>query len=160
MKTLYKIVMFFLIFPFVVLAINSLGVFDNTFYSDAEFSELQSQDNAVSAFGYLFTPEGGYEIDLGFYKTTVNELDIGIIVSIFVVGGAAIGVFTHSWTPVVVLMIGVFMWSLIGKSQSFFNKLFFSWDVQALTYIGIMFGVVIVAFVFITIVEAPAQGRS
>lgn len=159
MKTLYKAMMIFGIFPIVVLMVNSMGIFDesSTFYSDVEVnSEFNIQGNpAETVFTNLFAPSraiGG--------RSVISIVAIVIIIS--TVGGIGAYLTHGSFTPILVAIIGYSFANMVMKSYGFFSKLFnnTSWNSGAMTYLGLCIGVVLVILIAITIVETPSHGRS
>lgn len=155
MKKLYKIMMFLILFQFSVVIVNALEVFpsENTFYSDAETKSIRELDDPVDALAYFF--ELPDIPGLSAFQTTFT---FGMLVTIFLVIGAAIARATHSWAPVIVVIIASSFVPMLTKSLGFFNKLLYNWDNAALMYLGLTLGVGIVILAVITILETPTHG--
>lgn len=154
MKAIYKIILFFAIFQLVVVLVNIIDVFPTTLYTDSETEDLRGAKGPLGVLNYLFSvPEipglGGY-----------TTFTFGMIAFLFLVVGAAIARATHSWTPVIVVMICTTFVPMLTNSYNFFNKMFTNWNNLTLVYLGLIFGVGIVIIVLITIAETPTHGRS
>ena len=161
MKLVYKIMIFMIIFPIVVLMINSLNVFPYTFYSDEEVPYSITQDSSpADLLAIMLVPSGVLEGMNAVGDDGATYVTVGIIVAIFAGIGSAVAVFTKSYAPIIIAFVGLNFYNLISKSFGLFRKIFMNWESTALMYLGLAVGIIIVAIVIITIMEIPAQGRS
>lgn len=155
MKKIYKIMIFLVLFQFSVVIVNALEVFpsENTFYSDAETRSIRELDSPTDALSYFFELPG--IPGLSALQTTFT---FGMLVILFLSIGAAIARATHSWSPVIVVIIATSFVPMLMKSLGFFNKMLYNWNNQALMYLGLTLGVGIIILVVITILETPTHG--
>lgn len=154
MKLLYKIILFFAFFQMMVLIINSLGVFPHTLYDDMETSKYDF-DSPEEIFGYLFLPNG--EV-LGISYDEPSGWTVAAIVLIFVGIGSAFAWATHSWTPVIITLLGISFFPMLINSLGFFNKILFERQVVALEYMALLIGLGIVLIIIFSIIETPTHG--
>lgn len=152
MKNLYKIILFFAIFQMAVVIVGATNVFPYTLYSDVETAELRAIDNPTDFLAYFFEPPDIFGLS--------GTFTFAMFITVFFTLGAAAAWATHSWTPVVVAFLATSFVPMMMKSFKFFNKLFYTWDVSAVTYLGLCIAIGIVIIAVITIVETPAQGAS
>lgn len=153
MKKLFKLIIFLVVFQFAVIIINATSVFPNTLYSDTETEELRNLANPIDVIPYLFAiPE------IPGLSYLQSQFTFGMLVTIFLVLGAAIARATHSWSPVIIVIIATSFVPMITKSLKFFNKLFYNWDSLTLSYMAICLGVGILLLALITILETPTHG--
>lgn len=152
MKRLYKVVLFFAVLHLVVIMISLLNIFPSTLYSDAEINTLRENvgTDPLSIFSYLFAP------DTNIWGS--NTISVSAIITAFAVGGTAIAVLTKSWTPAIITLLGLSFLPMLLRSRTFFDKMFTTWDSASLTYMAIIFGVVLILFVVFTILEVPSHG--
>jgi len=155
MKKLYKLIIFLAMFQFGVLIINATGVFPtgSTLYSDVDVQELSEQSSPIDIFTYFFTLP-----DLPGLSASYSQLTFGAIVFIFMVIGAVMARATHSWTPVIVVILGTTFIPMITRSMTFFGRMFYNWDSVTLVYMFLAFGFGILMLVFATILETPTHG--
>jgi len=163
MKSIYKVMMFFLIFYMTVVIIDVSEVFpnDSTFYSDADIQSLKDADSPTDAFVWIFTPNSfSYEIG----GTTYNEVTIWLVLAVFGLVGTAAALFTKSFLPAVFTLYGLIFIPMFTKSYGFFNKLFqigrTDDSLSTLVYLAITFGLALMGLILITMMEMPAHGRS
>jgi len=160
MKSMYKILLFVGFFQLVVIMINVLNVFPYTLYGDVQTNELASMNSPLDVLAYFFEPPelpSLLGIELGRVGTNFT---FGLMVTLFVVMGALISARTHSWTPIVVILISTSFVPMILKSITFFNEIIYNWDVNALAYLGLILGFGIIMMIVFTIMETPTHGRS
>lgn len=155
MKGMYKVILFFAMFYMSVIVVNSLGVFPNTFYSDAEVADLRGQNGPMGIISYLFALP-----DIPGVSALFSTFTFAMLTTLFLVIGAAIARATQSWTPVLVVIITSSFVPMLSKSWGFFRKLFTNWDVESMTYLALALGVGLFIIVVITIMETPSHGRS
>lgn len=160
MKNMYKLIIFFGVFQFTVLMVNSFGIFPNTLYSDVDMAEL---NDAITTGGDFLTVTDAilnYLFEIPDIPLLSGTFTFAMFVTIFFGLGAAAAWATHSWTPVVIAILATTFVPMILKSYGFFSKLLYNWDISALFYLGICLSVGIILISVITIVESPAQGES
>lgn len=149
MKNLYKIFIFFMIFQMTAIVVSALDVFPSGtgLFSDLSFEDIEGK-SPEEVIGYLIFPEvSGYSI-------------LSVILVAIGVGGVAIAFVTKNISIAMVgLTAGIFA-PMITQSRSFFNVLFTTWDVGALTYLGLTIGVGLIAILIITLLEIPTHGKS
>jgi len=155
MKALYKIIIFFAVFQLTVIIVNLLGIFPYTLYSDIETQELQGIRNPIDYLPYFFSLP-----DFAGLGSFFTNFTFAMLVFIFAGIGAVYARATHNWSPVIVIIIASSFVPMITRSSKFFNKLFYTWDVPALTYLAVTLGVAIILIAIITIVETPTHGKS
>ena len=155
MKLLYKIIILAVSFHFMVLIVNSLGAFPITLYSDADVEDIAGISSPADALGYFFSLPENLPI-----PEEITTFTIGFVVICFITIGAAIAIFTHSWAPVVITIIGTSFIPMLIKSWSFFQKVFTNWDTPSLMYLGILIGFLVLLIGLFTIMETPTHGRS
>lgn len=155
MKTFYVIMLFFISFQMCILVVGSLGIFPYGFYSDMDPAELASHDSPQSMLTYLFAPPGGLPSWFNLGNFTIPAL-----IAIFLGIGTITSILLKSYLPITIIVVGLFFVPMVTKSYGFFNQLFYYGNSQALIYLGLLFGIVVLIIAVITIVELPAQGRS
>jgi len=146
--------LFLAMFQVTVLMVNAADVFPSTFYDDLEVSSnIRNADSPEAAISWLLTP------NIGAFGINKSPLTVGVIVAAFVGLGIAAAIFTHSFLPVVAVIIGYSFFNMLTYSYSFISKLF-QWETGAMTYLALCLGVGLVFIVIVTIVELPTHGRS
>jgi hypothetical protein len=163
MKRLWGIVIFLATFQGIVLMVNVLDVFPNEFYSDVELPNVNDPENLPTSeewFFYFFDP--GIEIPLlGDVPGTSGRFNSMIVLIIaFMAIGSIVAWKTHSWLPLVIAMLGYSVFTMIIKSKAFFDKMFLSWDSQALTYLSLTLGLAMLILFFVTILETATHGEA
>lgn len=160
MKPFYAIIMYLIIFQMVLLIVGSLGIFPNTFYSDFDTETFRSYASTPQGMiSYLFVPDSALQ-------TMINTAGGGslwlvpALVSLFLFIGSLISILTKSFVPISIAIVGLLFVPMVTKSYKFLNQLFSYGDSQALIYMGVLFGILILVIAIITIVEMPTQGRS
>ena len=160
MKPLYVIILYLIIFQVTILVVGATNIFPNTFYSDFETDELKTHMNSVEGMiSYLFVPSG----TLNWMINQVGASSFFIIpalVATFLFIGSALSVLTQSMAPISITVVGLLFVPMITKSYKFFNQLFIYGNSEALMYLGVLFGILILVIAIITIIEMPTQGRS
>lgn len=157
MKLLYKIMILMIIFPVVILMVNSMNIFPNTFYSDAEVQsvyDISTTSSPESIVSTMLVPNVSF-LGVG----ADSALTIGLIIAVFLGLGSAAAIATHSFAPVVISFMGYSFFVMMTKSMGFFNKIFNNFGGNEVIYLGICFGVGLVALVIIYIMETPTHGR-
>lgn len=161
MKTLYKLIYWFIIFQMVILLINFLNVFppEYTFYSDLEMDALRenvTDGDILGIISWMFVPPTEYlPANLASYEFTIP-----LIVLMFVGVGTAFAWVTQSFVPVVVIIIGVSFYSMFIKSISFFKTILQGADNQALWALGMILMIGVILALIFTLVETPTHGES
>lgn len=158
MKVIYKIIIFFAMFQLSVLIVNTLNIFplDALLYSNLEVENLQSGD-VWTVYGELFTFDTGITIP---YLGTFNEASVDALMTMFIVGGVVVSIFTRNPSLIAVAVIGYLYVPIIVNSFDFFRKIFLYPDVPSVTYLGVSMGVGILIIAVITIIEMTTHGRS
>ena len=157
MKSLYKIMIISMMFPIVVLTVNSMGIFPYTFYSDTEIQNVYSitpTSTAEGIFSIMLVP------NIDFLGVTDQAITISLVVGVFTIAGAAVAIVTHSFAPVIISFMGYCFFVMMTKSMGFVQKIFNNFGGTEMIYLGLLIGIGIVIIVIITIVETPAHGRS
>ena len=154
MKRLYLIILFLAIFQGVVLMVNAMDVFPTTFYDDSEVNDkLRNADSGWEAMSAMLTP------NTAAFGLEEAPLTIAAIVIAFGTIGTGVAIFTHSFLPVVITIVGYSFFTMMTHSYNFISKLF-QWETDAMTYMALCIGIGITFIVIITLVEMPAHGRS
>ena len=148
MKSLYKIMLFLVILQVVVLMVNSLSIFPNTFYSDVD---EPTGDSIWDKATYYLTPAS---------NDWFNSVSATALVGLFILAGIGAGAVTHSPVyPSLVFVIYISV-NMMLNSFGFFRRLFTNWDIESMEYLGLALGIGIVVIIIITVVEMPTHGRS
>lgn len=148
----------FIFFECTIILLSVLNVFpaDSTFFSDFETEPLMenlSAGNYAGVIGYLFKPP----VDIPGVSDTV--FSIGMLIGIFLIG-TGLAIFTQSYVPFVIAIIGASFYPMITHSLGLFRKLFIYHDNQALLIFGVILGLgAVIAFVF-AMVESATHGES
>lgn len=133
------------------LIVSSMNIFpsDSILFSDFDLiTKIEEGTDPAGIIGYiLFPAEDGYDI-FAVILTTV-----GIV-------GTVVGFATKNISVVMVGLTVTLFSPLIGHSSTFFRTLFTTWDVTALTYLGVAIAVGIAATLIITLLETPTHGKS
>lgn len=160
MKTIYKIIYWLIIFQTMILFIHVLGVFpeNSTFYSNIDLDNLETnitEGNIENVLAWMFVPPTGL--------SWFGDWDV-FTMSVLVLAFTGIGVIsaylTHSFIPVVVVLIGVSFWNMFVRSVDFFKTILGQYNNEALWALGmiILIGIML-AFIF-AIVETPTHGEA
>jgi len=146
-------------FQMTAIIVAALNVFPSGtgLFSDLNVADIQGK-SAMEVISYLIMPTDGYTIP-GFTQVQ-TEFTIGMLTAAIAVVGVVAGAITKNVSIGIATLIGIIFVPMVTKSMEFFNRLFTTWDVTALTYMGVTLGVGIIAIIIITIFETPTHGRS
>ena len=151
MKLLYKLIFFFMILHMTILMINSLGVFPNTLYSDAETREYDFSDpNDILL--YLFPAMDGTD-NIMFSILTGGFVTLASLVALLV------SLKTGNFGVVIVTLIGASFVPMILSSLNLFKKILYVGDSQAMIYLAACFSICIVFLIVIYMLETVTHGR-
>jgi len=153
MKTIYKIMFMLAFLQGVIIMVNALDVFPNTFYSDSEIQGIQDVNDLPTAeewFIQMFAP------DIVIFGEPI--VDVMAIVSLFLVGGVVVGIAMRgSFLPVVIAIQGYMVFTMLTNSKSFFDKLLTNWGTPSLMYLALLFGLGIIMLFVVTLLETASQ---
>ena len=158
MKAIYKLMFWFIFFESTIVLVSFIDVFpaDAMFFSDFEMETMQQHlvdGNYAGLIGYLFKPP--IEIP----GVTDEVFSIGLLISIFLIG-TGLAIFTQSYVPFVIAIIGASFYPMLTHSLGMFRKIFIYGDNQALLVLGTILGLgAVIAFVF-AMVESATHGES
>ena len=157
MKTIYKLIYWFICFQLVIILVHAIDVFppEQTFYSDIDLDSLSenvTDGNIPGVIGGMFAPPAPYMTD--------SVFTIAGLVTLFVIGGTLIAWKTQSFAPIVIIIIGITFYSMFIKSISFFKTILTSTDNHALWVLGMILMIGVVLALIFAIVETPTHGES
>ena len=153
MKNIYKIMFLLAFLQGVIIMVNSLGVFPNTFYMDNEIQNINDPDSLPTAeewFIQMFRP------NIPIFGNSV--LGVTAIVGVFLGAGVISGIALRgSFIPVVISFQGYMIFTMLTNSKSFFDKLLTGWGTSSLMYLSLLFGLGIIMLLLITILETASN---
>jgi len=117
-------------------------------------SEIRSLNSPGDIISFLFpvvTSRGET------YDFTWSIVAAGFTSATFFIG-ATMSIVMRSFAPVVIALLTAAFIPMVMNSWDFFNKLFYNWDSQAMTYLSICIGIGILILAIVAIVETPTHG--
>ena len=153
MKTIYKIMFMLAFLQGVILMVNALGVFPNTFYSDSEIQGIQDVNDLPTAeewFIQMFRPSVPI---MGKSITSVAA-----IAGVFLITGVGASIIMRgNLTPIVISFQGYMIFTMLTNSKSFFDKLLTNWGTPSLMYLALLFGLGIIMLFVVTLLETASH---
>jgi len=150
MKLLYKIILFLGMFELMVIIVNGMGVFTNTFYSDIETDALKDKGIWEVVQDIMLPTDNKY----------IGEVSVYALAGLFVAGGILSGIATKNVIIPSLIFLLYVVFAMCLSSYEFFQDLFTKWNSDSLVYLGVVLGVGMVIVAIITVIETPTHGRS
>ena len=153
MKKIYKIMFMLAFLQGVIIMVNALGVFPETFYSDSEIQGIQDVNDLPTAeewFILMFAP------DVVIFNEPI--VDVMAIIAVFLTAGTLVGIAMRgSFLPVVIAFQGYLVFTMLTNSKSFFDKLLTNWGTPSLMYLALLFGLGIIMLFVVTLLETASH---
>ena len=152
MKLMYKILIFLTVFYGVVFMVNSMGIFPETFYSDAETGITDKSASGIITA--IFVPS--------LNNWGLDSVSATAITAFIVVGAVGSGLLVQSPVLPSVIIVGYLFFNMMTRSYGFLSKLFegVEGSPTSLVYLGVCIGAALFVIGLITVVEMVAQGGS